>query len=117
MPDLHLLPYSIALSQYVDIIETRSLEGRAMGFLHVIWDDYDNPEGNVQHIAEHGLTIEDVMHVLDNPLDKRTSRSTGRPCCFGYTPGGDFHHCDLRTGKCRNDLPRNCVRASRAMRN
>ena len=61
-----------------------------MGFLHVIWDDYDNPEGNVQHIAEHGLTIEDVMHVLDNPLDKRTSRSTGRPCCFGYTPGGDF---------------------------
>ena len=61
-----------------------------MRFLHVIWDDYDNPEGNVQHIAEHGLTIEDVEHVLDNPLDKRTSRSTGRPCCFGYTPGGDF---------------------------
>ena len=56
----------------------------------VIWDDDDNPEGNVQHIAEHGLTMEDVEHVLENPIDERTSSSTGRPCCFGYTIGGEF---------------------------
>jgi hypothetical protein len=53
-------------------------------------DDDKNPDGNVQHIAEHGLTIEDVEHVLENPTSEETSRSTGRPCCFGYTPAGDY---------------------------
>jgi len=38
-----------------------------MRYFQVIWDDESNPEGNVQHIAEHGLTIEDVEHVLENP--------------------------------------------------
>jgi len=61
-----------------------------MRFLQVIWDDDDQPDGNVQHIAEHGLTIEDVEHVLENPMHEGTSVSTGRPCCFGYTPGGEF---------------------------
>ena len=35
-----------------------------MRFVEVIWDDEDQPDGNVQHIAEHGLTIEDVEQVL-----------------------------------------------------
>ncbi|MFC1596874.1 DUF4258 domain-containing protein [Planctomycetota bacterium] len=61
-----------------------------MQFLQVIWDDDDNPEGNVQHIAKHGLTIEDVEHVLEDPTEEGISKATGRPCCFGYTPGGDF---------------------------
>lgn len=61
-----------------------------MRFLQVIWDDDDCPDGNVRHIAEHGLTIEDVEYVLENPAAEGTSISTGRPCCFGYTPGGDF---------------------------
>lgn len=61
-----------------------------MRFLQVIWDDDDEPTGNVQHIAEHGLTIEDVEFVLENPVEETISQSTGRPCCFGYTPGGDF---------------------------
>jgi uncharacterized DUF497 family protein len=61
-----------------------------MKFLQVIWDDDDHPEGNVQHIAEHGLTMEDVEYVLENPTKEAISNSTGRPCCFGYTPGGDF---------------------------
>jgi uncharacterized DUF497 family protein len=55
-----------------------------------IWDDDDDPQGNVQHIAEHGLTIEDVEYVLENPTSEAVSKSTGRPCCFGCTPGGDF---------------------------
>jgi len=45
---------------------------------------------NVQHIAEHGLTTEDVEYVLGNPTKKGVSASTKRPCYFGYTPGGDF---------------------------
>jgi len=61
-----------------------------MPFLRVIWDNDDQPDGNVQHIAEHGLTIGDVEHVLENPTSEAVSASTGRPCCFGYTPGGDF---------------------------
>ena len=61
-----------------------------MHFVQVLWDDDDNPEGNVQHIAEHGLTIEDVEHVLENPTEEGISSTTARPCCFGYTRGGEF---------------------------
>jgi uncharacterized DUF497 family protein len=61
-----------------------------MDFLHVIWDDEDLPDGNVQHIAEHGLTIEDVEYVLENPTAEEISSSTERPCCFGCTPAGEF---------------------------
>ncbi len=35
-----------------------------MEFLQIIWDDEDQPDGNVRHIAEHGLTIEDVECVI-----------------------------------------------------
>lgn len=61
-----------------------------MGYVRIIWDDVENPDGNVQHIAEHGLTIEDVEHVIQNATDECRSRTTGRPCCFGYTFGGDY---------------------------
>ena len=61
-----------------------------MEFFQIIWDDEDALEGNVRHVAEHGLTIEDVEHVLENPTEEGTSSSTGRACCFGYTPAGDF---------------------------
>lgn len=61
-----------------------------MQFLQVVWDDDDEPHGNVRHIAEHGLTIEDVEYVLENPTSEAISQSTGRPCCFGYTPGDDY---------------------------
>jgi uncharacterized DUF497 family protein len=61
-----------------------------MKYLQVVWDDDDQPDGNVRHIAEHGLTMEDVEHVLENPREESISSSTGRPCCFGYTIGGEF---------------------------
>ncbi|MGA2798704.1 MAG: DUF4258 domain-containing protein [Thermoguttaceae bacterium] len=61
-----------------------------MKFVQVIWDDDDQPDGNIQHIAEHGLTIEDVEHVLENPTVEGLSGSTKRPCCFGFTLAGDF---------------------------
>jgi len=38
-----------------------------MGPLRIIWDLDDDPEGNVQQIAEHGLTKEDVESVLRDP--------------------------------------------------
>ncbi|MEX2315691.1 MAG: hypothetical protein WD669_00970 [Pirellulales bacterium] len=60
-----------------------------MWYVRIIWDEDENPEGNVRHIAEHGLTIEDVEHVLQNSSAEDSSRSTGRPCCFGYTQSGE----------------------------
>jgi uncharacterized DUF497 family protein len=52
----------------------------------IIWNE--EPGGNVEHIEEHGLGIEDVETVLANPEHQRTSRSSGQPCVFGYTPDG-----------------------------
>jgi uncharacterized DUF497 family protein len=61
-----------------------------MKLFQIVWDEDDEPEGNVAHIAEHGLTVEDVEYVLENPTNEDCSKSTGRPCCFGYTPDGEF---------------------------
>jgi hypothetical protein len=42
--------------------------------------------GNIEHIEEHDLTVEDVEHVLNNYESTGVSRSSGLPCVFGYTP-------------------------------
>lgn len=47
-------------------------------------------DGNVAHIAEHGLTPEDVNAVLMVPDETGVSRSSGRPIAFGYTPDGRY---------------------------
>ncbi len=59
-------------------------------YFTIIWDSEDDLDGNAQHIAENGLTIEDVEHVVGNPEREDVSRSSELPCCFGYTEGGDF---------------------------
>ena len=61
-----------------------------MKFLEFIWDDPDDPAGNVQHVAEHGLTVDEVEFVLENPVSQSTSQSSDRPCSFGYTPSGEY---------------------------
>ena len=46
----------------------------------VIWDLPDDPEGNVHHIGEHGLTEDEVEDVLLNAdLDIEECESSGRP--------------------------------------
>lgn len=59
-----------------------------MPYLEVIWDD--EPQGNVEHIAEHDLTPEDVEEVLLNPVDHNVSRSPGLPIVFGFTSDGRY---------------------------
>jgi uncharacterized DUF497 family protein len=59
-------------------------------FWSFFWDDENDPDGNVEHIAEHDLTIEDVEHVLKNPTAEGTSKSTGLPAAWGLTPDGRF---------------------------
>ena len=48
----------------------------------------DDPEGNVQHIAAHDVTKEEVAEVLENPDGFETSRTSGRPIAFGETATG-----------------------------
>jgi hypothetical protein len=53
----------------------------------VIWDD--QPGGNVEHIALNGLTPDEVDEVLlDDSIPTGRTRSTGRPCKFGWTSTG-----------------------------
>ena len=59
-----------------------------MDYLRILWDDPDDPKGNVQHVREHDLEIDDVEEVLENPTSEGVSDSTGRPCVWGYTLEG-----------------------------
>lgn len=57
-------------------------------FGSILWDLDDDPEGNVQHCAEHGVTKEEVEEVFANASDSDVSDSTGRPVVFGGTNAG-----------------------------
>lgn len=48
------------------------------------------PGGNTEHIAEHDLAPKDIEEVFLNPIGHDTSRSTGRPIVYGFTPGGHY---------------------------
>jgi hypothetical protein len=54
----------------------------------IIWNE--EPGGNVEHIEEHGLTVDEVEQVLANPERKGVSRSSGLPCVFGTVPDGGY---------------------------
>jgi hypothetical protein len=59
-----------------------------MPYHAVIWDLDDDPDGNVQHCAEHGISPEEVEEVLQHATDADISRSSGRPVVFGDTSSG-----------------------------
>ncbi len=56
-----------------------------MTFVRILWDDPRDTEGNVTHIAEHGLDIEEVEEVLRSPREEGVSDSSGLPVVWGYT--------------------------------
>jgi uncharacterized DUF497 family protein len=59
-----------------------------MPYTSTIWDLDDDPDGNVQHCADHGVTKDEVEEVLHNATDADISRSSGRPVAFGDTSTG-----------------------------
>jgi hypothetical protein len=59
-----------------------------MPYYEFIWNEESG--GNVEHIAEHNLTPEDIEEVIFNPIDRDVSRSTGLPIVFGFTPDGRY---------------------------
>lgn len=58
----------------------------------IVWDWEDDPDGNVQHIAEHDLTMEEVEEILyaASQEDLLVSRTSGRPMAFGFTSTGKY---------------------------
>jgi uncharacterized DUF497 family protein len=57
----------------------------------VDWDDLDDEGGNTAHIAEHGLTVDEVESALfDRNTQFDLSDSSGRPIAFGRTVTGRF---------------------------
>ena len=59
-----------------------------MGYRRTLWDLDDDPRGNVQHIAKHDVSQEEVEEVLDHPDGIEASRSSGRLIAFGATSTG-----------------------------
>jgi uncharacterized DUF497 family protein len=58
----------------------------------ILWDLEDEPDGNVQHIAEPGVSMEEVEEVLDDP-DNSTEVDKSRPdrsVTFGETTAGRY---------------------------
>jgi hypothetical protein len=56
-----------------------------------IWDLQEDPEGNVQHIAEHDVTVEEAEEVVQACYEAAVaSRSSGRPTVFGWTATGKY---------------------------
>ena len=58
-----------------------------MTYLWIIWDDESDPLGNVQHIAEHGLTTDEVEAVLNAPDSTGRSESSQRPSACSVSRG------------------------------
>lgn len=56
----------------------------------ILWDLDDDPDGNVQHIAEHGLSKGDVEFVVAGPDRFDVSRASGNPMVFGYADDGRY---------------------------
>ena len=58
---------------------------------HVVWDLEDDPDGNVRHIQERGITMDEVEDVLlDRDSQTAVSKSNGEPITFGHTASGQF---------------------------
>ena len=56
--------------------------------LSILWDQDDDPDGNVRHCLDNEVTKDEVKEVLEHPIDTDVSRSSGRPIAFGDTSTG-----------------------------
>jgi hypothetical protein len=82
------LLHSIEVLQGNAIMDHEALREDYMDWTYIIWDP--SPGGNVEHVEEHDLTTDDVDYVLRNHESKSFSRTSRRPCVFGYTPDGRY---------------------------
>lgn len=62
-----------------------------MGCIHIVWDLLEDLDGNVAHLGDHDVTIEEVEDILHDPESQTTiSRSSGQRITFGYTSDGRY---------------------------
>lgn len=55
----------------------------------IIWDLEDDPDGNVQHLREHDVTIDEAEEVLlARDSSRANSHTSGLPTAFGWTSTG-----------------------------
>ncbi len=47
----------------------------------------------LEHLAEHGVSQREFEQVVSNPNRIGSSRSSGRPCCWGETAKGRELFC------------------------
>ena len=60
-----------------------------MDFDFIEWDSVDDPRGNARHIADNGLSIDEVEDVIYDPRSRPVqSRSSRRPALIGQTSKG-----------------------------
>jgi hypothetical protein len=52
-----------------------------MPFDSIIWDLDDDPDGNVQHCLQHGVTKEEVEEVFENATDAASAGPVAGPWC------------------------------------
>lgn len=55
-----------------------------MPIYEFIWDDSE--DGNIAHLAEHGVSPEETEFVVVKGEAHDVSRTSGLPIVFGYTP-------------------------------
>ena len=58
---------------------------------NVLWN------GNVEHIEEHGLTVEDVEYVLEQSSQRGLQSFIGLAVCVWLHAGRPLRHRDLRS--------------------
>jgi uncharacterized DUF497 family protein len=54
-----------------------------MAWNHFIWT-----QTAIDHMAEHGVSVDDFEYVVENFIIESVSRSSGRPIRFGETTDG-----------------------------
>jgi hypothetical protein len=62
-----------------------------MPSVQIVWDLPDDPDGNVVHIGQHDVTVEEVEEVLQSSLSNTTeSKSSTNRITFGFTTQGRY---------------------------
>jgi len=61
-----------------------------MFYTSIIWDDESDPRGNVQHVSEHNLKVEEVESVLAAPASEGPGNSSAFPAVWGLVPDGRY---------------------------
>lgn len=57
-----------------------------MAWLDIVWDLEDEPEGNVRHLAEHGVSQDEVAEVLAAQLAMKRADPADAPSPLATLP-------------------------------